>query len=76
MVNADFFYFWDRPWYSDEEQPGFCLIYILNKDKEFQSCALLEIPSSPPFMNEFHQWQKHTKNMQVSTWQLQTQQKQ
>ena len=38
-----------------KEQPGFCLIYILNKDKEFQSCALLEIPSSPPFMNEFHQ---------------------
>ena len=54
LINADFFYFWDRPWYSDESfwrlhvyslfgQPGLCLIFILSKNKSFESGVLLKM---------------------------------
>ena len=51
LVNADFFYFWDRLWYSDESvwklyvyslfgQPRFSLIFIWSKNKGFESGVL------------------------------------
>ena len=54
LVNAHFFYFWNRSWYSDESvwklhvyslfgQPGFCLIFILSKNKGFESVILLKM---------------------------------
>ena len=51
LVHADFFYFWDRLWYSDESvwkllvyslfgQLGICLIFIWSKNKGFESGVL------------------------------------
>ena len=41
--------------YSLFGQPGFCLIFILSKNKVFQSGALLKMPPSSPFMKESDQ---------------------
>ena len=41
--------------YSLFGQPGFCLIFILSKNKVFQSGALLKMPPSSLFMKEFDQ---------------------
>ena len=52
-----FFYFRDVPWQSDDYarrlhyslfgQSGFCLIFIVSKNKDFLSGALLKTPSFP-----------------------------
>ena len=47
--------FEDYIFYSLFGQPGFCLIFILSKNKVFQSGALLKMPPSSLFMKEFDQ---------------------
>ena len=59
--------FEDYIFYSLFGQPGFCLIFILSKNKVFQSGALLKMPPSSIFMKEFDQQQKHTKKVRLST---------
>ena len=58
-------FFWDRPWYSENcarrlhyipyvfKKTGFCLIFVLRKNKGFQSEALLKILPTSLSMEEF-----------------------
>ena len=41
--------------YSLFEQPEFCLNFILSKNKDFQSGALLKMPPSSPSMGKICQ---------------------
>ena len=62
LINEDFLYFWDRPWYSDECASrlhyipylgNLDFVYLLSQAKAFYSGAVLKIAPSFHSMEEF-----------------------